>query len=129
MVVGYLFLVGYDWLVLCYIGKLLLLLVVMMGGLMVYVFGNIIGLLVILGVVVCWWVYFGLGLDGYDIVVILIFMVVFFGVGVLLLGFLVLVLYFGVLGLILFLLYGMIWLLVIVVVLIVMLLMLWVLII
>jgi phosphatidylglycerol lysyltransferase len=78
--VGYLFLVGYDWSGLRYIGKPLPLPVTVTGGLMAYAFGNTIGLSAVSGGAVRYRIYSGFGLDGYDVAAVSTFAAVSYGV-------------------------------------------------
>ena len=79
-VVGYLFLVGYDWSGLRYIGKPLPLSVTVTGGLMAYAFGNTIGLSAVSGGAVRYRIYSGFGLDAYDVAAVSTFCAVSYGV-------------------------------------------------
>ena len=77
---GYLFLVGYDWSGLRYIGKPLPLPVTVTGGLMAYAFGNTIGLSAVSGGAVRYRIYSGFGLDAYDVAAVSTFCAVSYGV-------------------------------------------------
>ena len=83
---GYLFLVGYDWSALRYIGKPLALPVTVTGGLMAYAFGNTIGLSAVSGGAVRYRIYSGQGLDAYDVAAVSTFAAVSYGVAATVVG-------------------------------------------
>ncbi len=95
---GYLFLVGYDWSGLRYIGKPLPLKVTLTGGLMAYAFGNTIGLSVVSGGAVRYRIYSGQGLDAYDVAAVSTFVSVSYGIAATVVGLGALALYPGLLG-------------------------------
>ncbi len=84
--IGYLFLVGYDWSGLRYIGKPLPLPVTITGGLMAYAFGNTIGLSAVSGGAVRYRIYSGFGLDAYDVAAVSTFAAVSYGVAASVIG-------------------------------------------
>ncbi|MCA3527170.1 MAG: lysylphosphatidylglycerol synthetase family protein, partial [Rhodobacter sp.] len=83
---GYLFLVGYDWSGLRYIGKPLPLPVTLTGGLMAYAFGNTIGLSVVSGGAVRYRIYSGQGLDAFDVAAVSTFVSVSYGIAATVVG-------------------------------------------
>ena len=83
---GYLFLVGYDWSALRYIGKPLPLPITLTGGLMAYAFGNTIGLSAVSGGAVRYRIYSGQGLDGYDVAAVSTFAAVSYGIAATVVG-------------------------------------------
>ena len=83
---GYLFLVGYDWSALRYIGKPLPLPITLTGGLMAYAFGNTIGLSAVSGGAVRYRIYSGQGLDAYDVAAVSTFAAVSYGVAATVVG-------------------------------------------
>ena len=95
---GYLFLVGYDWSALRYIGKPLALPVTVTGGLMAYAFGNTIGLSAVSGGAVRYRIYSGQGLDAYDVAAVSTFAAVSYGVAATVVGLGALVVYPDLLG-------------------------------
>lgn len=95
---GYLFLVGYDWSGLRYIGKPLPLPVTVTGGLMAYAFGNTIGLSAVSGGAVRYRIYSGQGLDAFDVAAVSTFAAVSYGVAATLVGLGALALYPDLLG-------------------------------
>ena len=95
---GYLFLVGYDWSALRYIGKPLALPVTVTGGLMAYAFGNTIGLSAESGGAVRYRIYSGQGLDAYDVAAVSTFAAVSYGVAATVVGLGALVVYPDLLG-------------------------------
>lgn len=95
---GYLFLVGYDWSGLRYIGKPLPLPVTLTGGLMAYAFGNTIGLSVVSGGAVRYRIYSGQGLDAFDVAAVSTFVSVSYGIAATVVGLGTLALYPDLLG-------------------------------
>ncbi|MCA3460613.1 MAG: bifunctional lysylphosphatidylglycerol flippase/synthetase MprF [Rhodobacter sp.] len=95
---GYLFLVGYDWSGLRYIGKPLPLPVTLTGGLMAYAFGNTIGLSVVSGGAVRYRIYSGQGLDAFDVAAVSTFVSVSYGIAATVVGLGALALYPDLLG-------------------------------
>ena len=95
---GYLFLVGYDWSALRYIGKPLPLPVTLTGGLMAYAFGNTIGLSAVSGGAVRYRIYSGQGLDAYDVAAVSTFAAVSYGIAATVVGLGALALYPDLLG-------------------------------
>jgi len=85
-VLGYAFLVGYDWSALHYIGRRLPLPSVALGGFLGYAFGNTIGLSAVSGGAVRYRIYSALGLDAYDVAAVATFAATAYGVGASLVG-------------------------------------------
>lgn len=83
---GYMFLVGYDWSALRYIGKSAPPIVLGLGSFTAYALGNTVGLAVLSGGAVRHRFYQGLGLDVKDIAVVSTFCAVSFGTGVTIIG-------------------------------------------
>lgn len=98
IIVVYVFLMGYDFLVLKYLEKLLFNCVVIIGSFLGYVFGNIIGISILLGGVVWYCIYVVVGLNVFDVVVLLGYILVVMGIGMMFVGFVVLGFFFDVIS-------------------------------